>query len=240
MAELDLPAGPAELLEAVRKPLADHLGGEPNILLGGGTALAARWAHRHSTDVDLFVDPADYRRLFQNEARFTRDLSFHAPEARQLDVEPGFLKIAFGDAGHVSVSSSPWLTADPRSGDTVRSSGIPVETTAEILARKLRYRMIHNERLVPRDLYDLAVARRHDPTALRSAFSHLKTEHLQHIDTRLHYLTPGWVRRHPEPLLRPASQEDATNAIAIVRRMVQQQIRSRIPARPDVIPPWER
>lgn len=240
MAELDLPTGPAELLAAVRKPLADHLRGEPNILLGGGTALAARWAHRHSTDVDLFVEPAHYKRLFHNEAQFTRDLSLHAPDARQVDVEPGFLKITFGDAGHVSVSSSPWLTPDPRSVDTVRASGIPVETTAEILAKKLRYRMIHNERIVPRDLYDLAVARRVDPAALQTALSHLKTEHLHHIDTRLHYLGPGWLRRHPEPLLRPASHEDATNAIDIVRHMVQQHIRSRIPPRPDVNPPWER
>ena len=240
MAELDLPAGPAELLEAVRRPLADHLGGEPNILLGGGTALAARWAHRHSTDVDLFVDPADYKRLFHHEARFTRDLSLHAPEARQIDIEPGFLKIAFGAAGHVSVSSSPWLTPDPRSADTVCGSRIPVETTAEILAKKLRYRMIHNERIVPRDLYDLAVARRLDPRALETAFSQLKTDHLQHIETRLHYLTPGWLRRHPEPLLRPANPEDAANAHAIVRRMVQQRIRSRIPPRPDITPPWER
>ena len=63
MAKLDLPAGPAELLEAVRKPLGHHLGGEHRMRLGGGTALAARWRHRHSTDVDLFVDPADYEGL---------------------------------------------------------------------------------------------------------------------------------------------------------------------------------
>ena len=32
-------------------PLSEHLGGEHHIRLAGGTALAARWAHRHSTDV---------------------------------------------------------------------------------------------------------------------------------------------------------------------------------------------
>ena len=56
MAEYDLPTGPAELFEAVRRPLARAFGGEDNIRFGGGTALAARWAHRHSTDMDLFVD----------------------------------------------------------------------------------------------------------------------------------------------------------------------------------------
>ena len=56
MAELDLPRGPRELFHAIREPLARAFGGEENIRFGGGTALAARWAHRHSVDVDLFVE----------------------------------------------------------------------------------------------------------------------------------------------------------------------------------------
>ena len=36
---------------------ARAFGGEANIRFGGGTALAARWAHRHSVGVDLFVEP---------------------------------------------------------------------------------------------------------------------------------------------------------------------------------------
>lgn len=42
MAEYDLPAGPAELFEMVRRPLGRAFGGEANIRFGGGTALAAR------------------------------------------------------------------------------------------------------------------------------------------------------------------------------------------------------
>ena len=52
------------VLEAIRKPLGYHVGCEHYIRLGGGTALAARWRHRHSTDVDLFVDPAAYAAFF--------------------------------------------------------------------------------------------------------------------------------------------------------------------------------
>ena len=54
MAKLDLATGPAESLEAVRKPLGHHLGGAQKMRFGRATALAARWRHRHSTDVDLF------------------------------------------------------------------------------------------------------------------------------------------------------------------------------------------
>lgn len=46
MAGLDLPTGPAEVLEEIRRPLGRHLGGEHRMRLGGGTALAARWRHR--------------------------------------------------------------------------------------------------------------------------------------------------------------------------------------------------
>ena len=42
MAEYDLPAGPAELFEAVRDTLGEYLGGQHHMRLGGGTALAAQ------------------------------------------------------------------------------------------------------------------------------------------------------------------------------------------------------
>ena len=31
--------------------------------MGGGSVLAARWHHRHSTDIDLFVSPATMEKL---------------------------------------------------------------------------------------------------------------------------------------------------------------------------------
>ena len=49
MAEYHLPAGPAELLETARQTIGKYLGGEHHVRLRRGTALAARWGHRHST-----------------------------------------------------------------------------------------------------------------------------------------------------------------------------------------------
>ena len=229
MAKLDLPTGPAELLEAVRKPLGHHLGGEHKMRLGGGTALAARWRHRHSTDVDLFVDAADYEGLFKSEQRFRTDLELHARSARNIVIEPGFARIVLTDGGEISVSTSPSLTAHPVSGDTVRGNGVPLETTAEILAKKLRYRMIQNAQIVPRDLYDIAFARWNDPTALQAALSTLKEEHLHDIDAELGYLAPGWMKRHHQPLIGPISRPDAESAVGFVRGVLQEHIRSRTP-----------
>ena len=239
MARLELPAGPAELLEAVRKPLGHHLGGEHRIRLGGGTALAARWRHRHSTDVDLFVDPADYEGLFKSEEQFRTDLELHARSARNITIEPGFARIVLTEGGEISIWTSPSLTAHPESGDTVRGSRVPLETTAEILAKKLRYRMIQNAQIVPRDLYDIAFARWNDPAALETALSTLKEEHLHDIDAELGYLASDWIKRHHQPLIAPISRADAESAVGSVRGVLQQHIRSRAP-RSDRGFTWER
>ena len=227
MAKLDLPTGPAELLEAVRRPLGHHLGGEHHLHLGSGTALATRWGHRHSTDVDLFVDPAAYARLFRGEQQFRADLERQTRSARSIAIEPGFARIVLADGGEVSLSTSPSLTADPLSADTVRGTGVPLETTAEILAKKLRYRMIQNAQIVTRDLYDIAFARRNDTGALQTALSTLNEDHIHDIDAELSYLRPGWIERHHQPLIAPISRPDAENAVGLVRRVLQQHIRSR-------------
>ena len=230
MANLDLPTGPAELLDRVRKPLGHRLGGEHRMRLGGGTALAARWQHRHSTDVDLFVDAADYEKLFKGEQRFRSDLELHSPGARNIVIEPGFARIVLTDGGEISISTSPSLTAHPVSGDSVRGTSVPLETTAEILAKKLRYRMIQNAQIVPRDLYDISSARWRDPKALQTALSTLKVEHLQDIDAELGYLAPGWMKRqHHQALIMPTSRPDAESAVGFVRGVLQEHIRSRMP-----------
>ena len=231
MADLDLPHGPAELLEAVREPLGRHLGGESRMRLGGGTALAARWQQRHSTHIDLFVAPADYARLFKREHEFRGDLERLVPDAQNVAIEPGFARIVLTDGEEVSISTSPSLTADPLSSDTVRGTEVPLETTAEILAKKLRYRMIQNAQIVPRDLYDISFARWNDPPALGTALSTLKDEHLRDIDTELGYLRPGWIERHAQPLIGAISRPDAESAVGLVRRAVQEHIRSRTPGR---------
>ena len=117
---------------------------------------------------------------------------------------------------------------------------MPLETSAEILAKKLGYRMITHGQLVPRDLYDLAVARRHDPRALENAFQVLTTGELEDINTELRYLPADWMKTHPQQLIDPASSEDAAGAVRIVHRLVEHEIRSRMPPRPGITPAWER
>ena len=167
--------------------------------------------------------------MFKSEQRFRADLELHARSARNIVIEPGFARAVLTDGGEISVSTSPSLTAHPVSGDTVRGTSMPLETTAEILAKKLRYHMIQNAQIVPRDLYDIAFARWNEPAALQTALSTLKQEHRQDIDTELGYLAPDWMKRHHQPLIAPISRLDAEGAVGFVRGVLQKHIRSRTP-----------
>lgn len=238
MADLILPAGPAELLEAVRRPIALHLGGEHCIHLGGGTALAARWQHRHSTDVDLFVDGLPYQRLFENKAAFLEDLN-RAADIADVSIARGFARIICQGGGEISISTSSPLTDNPVSTDTVRGTGVLLEHSSEILAKKLYYRMIGNGLLVPRDLYDFATARRLDPDALQDALKTLEEGDLNDIATELRYLRVGWMQQQKQLLIRPINGDDAKNAVRIVRTIVLRHLRSRVP-RDRRNSAWER
>ena len=41
---------------------------ESRLLIGGGTVLAARWEHRESTDIDVFLPERENRGLQQRQA----------------------------------------------------------------------------------------------------------------------------------------------------------------------------
>lgn len=230
MAELDLPRGPAELLEAVRRPIGRHLGGEHHMYLGGGTALAARWAHRHSTDVDLFTDSKSYGKLFQNHLQFSDDLE-RIPGGVQLSgVGPGYTIIHL-ERGEITLLVSSDLTARPISADTVRGTRVSLETNAEILAKKLHYRL-NVPHFVPRDLYDIAAARRHDPKALDTALAAFPADTLGDIRENLALLDRDWANEHPEPLLQPIHTRDAADSAAIVRRLIDRHLDGREPPAP--------
>lgn len=232
MAEYDLPPGPAELFEAVRDTLVEYLGGEHHMRLGGGTALAARWAHRHSTDVDLFIVAADYQRLFDRRESFQHDAE-HRLAASAVAIEEGLLTIFLRQRDHlgeITLATSPSLTPVPHSVDTVRRTTVPLETNAEILAKKLRYRMVLREQFVPRDLYDIAVAHGQDRRALRQALGVIDSFSLREMYAHLDSLPEHWMANHRQQLIRPTHPRAASNAVSIVKHAVADEVHARAPS----------
>lgn len=236
MAEYDLPPGPAELFEAVREAFGEHLGGEHHLRLGGGTALAARWAHRHSTDVDFFTDRASYDRLWERRDAFRRAIERSTRGPPELSIRPANTKIVLPD-GEITLFTTPTWTDQPRSADSVRGTRVPLETSAEILAKKLTGRMLDSRTLLARDLYDFAVARHRDPAAAKTAMKNIDTSALRQLRRELRDLAQGWVQ-HPSQraLLRPAFPAEARNPAPSVAAQVLQEILSRTPDHPRRVP----
>ena len=222
MAELSLPPGPRELMEAVRAPLARAFGGENHLRLGGGTALAARWHHRHSTDVDIFVESEPYRQFHWNTGgQFSLDLTAAAPVDRLIIGRDGAYISFQARPGHVSVAPVRGLPHDPRSADTVEGTDVPLETTAEILAKKLCFRMAQDKELLPRDLYDIAFARDRAPSALQTALDALRPRELAELATLFeHHRTSPEGHGRTSAVLAPSDPQLAERSSAIVERLV--------------------
>jgi len=242
MAEYDLPAGPAGLLEAVREPFGEHLGGEHRMRLGGGTALAARWGHRHSTDLDLVTDQDSYVQLWERRDAFVRAIIQRAGPTEVLTVLRWNTKIVLHGGREITLFTSLPQTDNPRSEDTVRGTRVPLETNAEILAKKLWGRMLDSRKLLVRDLYDFAVARHHDPAAVQDAMKNIDVSDLRQLHRELQSLPEGWTQRaNQRALIRPAFMEEAKDPAPFVAQEVLREILSRTPdrsRRPDIS--WER
>ncbi|MDE3260411.1 MAG: nucleotidyl transferase AbiEii/AbiGii toxin family protein [Acidobacteriota bacterium] len=169
MAALDLPTGPRGLLARTRTVLAAAIGGESHLILGGGTVLIARWHHRWTHDLDFFTEASSFQRLYQHQVAFERDL-WALGGIRSVGVRSGTALIVFEDGGEISIATTPGFTSDRRSPDTVRKTSVALESSAEILAKKIGGRILGNNTFVPRDLYDLVMARQCEPAALDRAF----------------------------------------------------------------------
>lgn len=163
---LELAEGPRQLFEAVEPVLGEFFGAD-GYRMGGGTVLAALWGHRHSTDVDLFAEPSQYRAvLARARLELERALLSRVPgvvaERSWVEPEAVFLDCGFGE---ITVSPMPRLPEGAASAGIVGSSRVPAEGIEEILGEKIRFRMLGEGSYLLRDLYDVAWAGREAPAA---------------------------------------------------------------------------
>ena len=119
---------------------------------GGGTALAVHLGHRVSYDVDLFYRSADIFNYYNpNKNPAVRDLVQEHGGSWQY---PGsYLKLELR-IGEVDILISNFMTSRPVTDWVFKKWVIKLETPAEILAKKIRYRSSQFKR---RDIFDMAV-----------------------------------------------------------------------------------
>ncbi len=124
---------------------------------GGGTVLMRRHNHRFSKDIDIFVPDKQWLayltpRLNDTAEKLTTDYV----------EEDGSLKLRFPD-GEVDFVASQPLTPNARSLEMLFGREVQVETSAEIIAKKLWHR---GDRITARDIFDLAMVAEREPNAL--------------------------------------------------------------------------
>lgn len=160
----NLPLGPWQALFLQALKLIDNIHEhgikDPQWTFGGGTVLMLRYQHRLSKDIDIFVPDPQYLGYVSPR------LSDVAESVSQDYVEgPGFLKILLPQ-GEIDFVASDHLTQNPYENWTLFGRTVKVETSAEIVAKKLWHR---GDRATARDLFDLALVIEKEPEGLVQA-----------------------------------------------------------------------
>ena len=200
MERIDLPEPARTLLRRVKAALDEWV--TPVCLeeapwrIGGGTLLAARWGHRLSTDIDIFLD----ERSGLGALNPRRDMGFTTAMenagAEKLSVEDRSLKFQF-TAGRVEIAQ---LDPKPKVGHEfalVEGWRIPALRNTQILAGKLSGRGLRSP---ARDIFDIAVAGLKDPDALEEAVNLLGRDSIREITTKWGTGTAGYRKDAAENL----------------------------------------
>jgi hypothetical protein len=124
---------------------------------GGGTVLMLKHKHRFSKDIDIFISDPQYLNYLSPR------LNAVAESMTEDYVEQGnFLKLQFKEGEIDFVASAP-LTENPTRTERLFDRDVQVETSTEIVAKKIWHR---GDTFKARDIFDLAMVVELEPTAL--------------------------------------------------------------------------
>lgn len=126
---------------------------------GGGTVLMRRYQHRFSKDIDIFIPSPQYLNYLSPHLNETTEAM-----TGDYTLQAEYLKLQFPEGEIDFVVSEP-LTQDPVMAETIFDRKIQVETSVEIVAKKVWYR---GDRFRARDIFDLALVAEKEPEALKS------------------------------------------------------------------------
>ena len=118
-----------------------------------------RYRHRFSKDVDIFIPSPQYLNYLSPHLN---DVTEEMTGDYTLQAE--FLKLRFPEGEIDFVVSEP-LTESALSAETILGREVMVESSVEIIAKKVWYR---GDRFKARDILDLALVAEKEPGALKS------------------------------------------------------------------------
>lgn len=126
---------------------------------GGGTVLMRRYQHRFSKDIDIFIPSPQYLNYLSPHLNDTTEAM-----TGDYTLQAEYLKLQFPEGEIDFVVSAP-LTQDPVVAETIFGREVMVETSVEIVAKKVWHR---GDRFRARDIFDLALVAEKEPDALKS------------------------------------------------------------------------
>lgn len=124
---------------------------------GGGTVLMRRFRHRVSKDVDIFVPDPQYLGYVSPR------LNDRADELTQKYLETEMSVKLYFPEGEVDFIAAAPATRNPTAVENVLGRSVRVESTAEIIAKKVLHRA---RAFTARDIFDLALVATRDPAAI--------------------------------------------------------------------------
>jgi hypothetical protein len=124
---------------------------------GGGTVLMRRYRHRFSKDIDIFIPDPQYLNYLSPHLNDTAESM-----TGDYTLQAEFLKLRFAE-GEIDFVVSTGLTGNPTMAEDVLGRKTMVETSVEIVAKKIWHR---GSRFRARDVLDLALVAEKEPGAL--------------------------------------------------------------------------
>lgn len=196
--------------------IIDHVNRDHELLtswtFGGGTAMMLQIDHRESHDVDLFVD--DPQILPYLSASVT-EMAFETGEANYQGDGTGHLKIAFSDVGEIDFIVAGHISESYAQSSEILGRTVQLETVAEIVAKKVRFR---GASIQPRDIFDIAAASVTGHSDEISAVLEEISDYRDGAAARLDKLNTDYVQVTISQLvLKPGFEQIAKDAIKIAR-----------------------
>jgi hypothetical protein len=153
---------------------------------GGGTAMMLQIDHRESHDIDLFLEDPQFLGYFDPHKI---DFDYSVMPSDYNGDGSRFQKFAFKDIGEIDFIVSSTFTSNPFLIRKIQGREIKLETTAEIIAKKIYFR---GSEAKPRDIFDIAAAATTQRSLIVAALSSYKPQTQATLD-RLSKLNPEFV-----------------------------------------------
>ncbi len=220
MDEPNFPQYFARLIQRIEPKLLQTFS-PTSLRLGGGLVLQARWDHRKSTSIELFVEPQSYNAAIFDSRRQLEESLLQVegvdPSRSWVDANATYLECEGVEVTLLPVAPVKNICHD----FVVPRTKIKTDYTSSILAQKLAYRMGGANIFEVRDLWDLYCAKRYAASEFLDAVRFAGPRTSSSICALLSTLSPSQLAKTDKSLVGISEQVDERDLISGVRDSIE-------------------